>query len=118
MVKLVVNMPDNNLFQDSKALVTSMLRSLEMKRAGSDTQKIKELSELSDDETLRKWLWTASVIGAPVCFIALPILMLLLGVIFSSLVMNVLWFVTKLAMGFVLLLFAGAAYLTWRKEVK
>lgn len=111
-------MPDNNLFQDSKAFLSSMLRSLEIRRAGDDAEKLREIGELSDDETLRKWLWTIAVIGAPVCFIGLPILLSILPIIFSSLIMNVLWFIAKIAMGSVIVVFALAAYLTWRKSGK
>ena len=111
-------MPENNLFQDSKAFVSSMLRSLEMKRAGGDADKLKEIGELSDDETLRKWLWTVAVLGAPTCFIAVPVLLCLLGIVFTSLVMNALWFFAKVAMGLEILVFACAAYLTWRKDSK
>jgi len=111
-------MPDNNLFQDSKAFLSSVLRSLEIKRAGDDAEKLREIGELSDDETLRKWLWTIAVIGAPACFIALPLLLCVLNIIFSALVMNVLWFFAKIAMGTVIVIFALAAYLTWRKAGK
>lgn len=111
-------MLDSTLLQDSKAFFSSLIRSLEMKKAGGDADRLKEIGDLSDDETLRKWLWAATIVGAPACFIGLPILMLLLGIIFSPLVMKVFWFFTKVAMACVLAIFASAAYLTWRKDSK
>jgi hypothetical protein len=113
----VIAMPENNLFQDSKAFVSSMLRALEIKRAGGDADKLREIGELSDDETLRKWLWTVAVIGAPTCFLGVPVLLCLLGIVIPNL-MTVLWFVAKVLMGLVLVVFAIAAYLTWRKDSK
>lgn len=89
-----------------------------MRNAGGDADKLREIGELSDDETLRKWLWSATIIGAPACFIGLPLVLGLLGLIFSSLVMQVLWFMAKASMAVVLILFGLAVYLTWRNQSK
>ncbi len=106
-------MIDADFVKESKTFLCTWLRSWEAQNAGSDAEKLKEIGELSDDEILRKWLWTATIASAPVCFIGLPILLSLLAIVFSGLIMQVLWFLTKLSMAIVLILLSLAAYITW-----
>jgi hypothetical protein len=106
----------SNLLQDLKAFLSSRLRSWEINNAGADEAKLREIGELSDEETLRKWFWTATIVGAPICFLGLPLLLMVLGFIFSGLIMQFLWTVTKLLMAIVIGLYALAAYLTFRKN--
>jgi uncharacterized membrane protein len=109
-------MSNTNLGHDSKALVSSWLRSLEVRTAGGDENKLQEIAVMSDDETIRKWLWTATIYGAPATFIALPIFLGLLQIVFSGFIMGILWFFAKLAMAIVLLIFGAAIYFTFRKD--
>jgi len=111
-------MSKSNFLNDSKAFVSSWLRSIDITRAGGDVEKLKEIGERSDDETLRKWLWTVVVIGAPACFIAVPLFLSVLALLFSTFIMQALWFIAKLAMSCVMLIFAIAVYLTWRKNAE
>lgn len=111
-------MPDGNLGKDTKALICAWLRALELRNAGGDEQKLKEIGDLTVDETLRKWLWVVTIIGAPVSFIGLPIGLSFLGFIFAGWLVQVFWLFVKLSMCLVLVIFAMAVYFTWRAEGK
>ncbi len=106
-------MSKTTLWQDVKTSVSSWLRSQELHRIGYDEEKIRQITEATEDETLRKWLWIISIAGAPICFIAAPILLSILGIIFSSFIMELLWFLTKLAMLIEFGLFGLAIWFTW-----
>jgi hypothetical protein len=106
----------SNLFKDSKAFLSSRIRALEINNAGSNEDRLKEIGQQSDEATLRKWFWKATIVGAPVCFIGVPLLLSMLGLLLSGFVMQFLWFVTKLAMAVVIALYALAAYLTFRSD--
>jgi len=106
-------MPNTSLIHESKAFLSSWLRSLEIRNAGGNAQQLQKIAETSDDDTLKKWLWTASVYGVPTIFIAAPILLLLMGVIFTPWIMEIFWLFEKLAMLAMLIIFGAAIFLTF-----
>ncbi|HEY9715810.1 MAG TPA: hypothetical protein V6C72_20215 [Chroococcales cyanobacterium] len=98
-----------------QAIITSWLRSLEHKLAKGDQAKLQNSAQLTDEELLRKWLWVVSIIGGPACFLGVPIILSLLGTFMPRIVMVVLWFLAKGAMGIVFILFILAIVITTRK---
>jgi hypothetical protein len=106
-------LPNTSLIHESKAFVSSWLRSLEIRNAGSNAQQLQKIAETSDDDTLKKWLWTASVYGVPTIFIAAPIVLVVMGIIFTPWIMEIFWLFEKLAMLAMLLIFGAAIFLTF-----
>jgi hypothetical protein len=106
-------LPKTTLLQDIKTFLSSWLRAQELRRVGYDEEKIRQITEATEDETLRKWLWIISIAGAPICFLAVPIALAILSIIFSSFIMQLLWFLTKLAMLIEFGLFGTAIWFTW-----
>lgn len=86
-----------------------------MQRAGRDEKKVEEISATSDDDLLKRWLWKFSLIGAPICFFILPIVMSFVGALISVIITEVLWLVVKAAMGVVLLALIFAIVMTVTK---
>jgi hypothetical protein len=111
-------LPKTTLPQDIKTFLSSWLRSQELKRAGYDEEKIRQITETTEDETIRKWLWLVSIAGGPICFLAVPIVLAILSIIFSSFFMQLLWFLAKLAMFIEFVLFGLAIWFTWHLERK
>jgi hypothetical protein len=101
------------LKQDLKSFLASWLRGQELRRIGDDEEKIRQITEASEDETIRKWLWIVAIASAPVCFLAIPVVLSILSIIFSSLIMEILWFFAKLLMALELALFGLAMWFTW-----
>jgi hypothetical protein len=106
-------LPKTTLWQDTKTFLSSWLRSQELRSIGDDEEKIRQITEASENETIRKWLWIVSIAGAPVCFIVIPIALSILTIIFSNFIIQILWFLAKLAMAVELALFGLAIYVTW-----
>jgi len=106
-------MPNTSLIHESKAFLSSWLRSLEIKNAGGNAQQLQRIAETTDDETLKKWLWTASVYGVPAIFVAAPIGLFILGIVFTPWIMEIFWLFEKLAMLAMLLIFGAAIFITF-----
>ncbi len=105
-----------SLLDESKTLFASWLKNLEVSNAGGDVEQLARIAATSDDEIVKRWLWTATIYGAPSCFIALPIALWLLSFIFMPLIMEILWFFAKLAMTAVFAAFGFAVLLTFRES--
>jgi hypothetical protein len=106
-------MPNAGLIQESKALLSSWLKSLEVRRAGGDVQKLQLIAAATDDEIVKKWLWTATIYGVPLCYIAVPVTLLLLGIVFTPFILEILWFFAKIAMAIVFVIFGLAIFVTF-----
>lgn len=107
--------PPNVSLSEYQAFITTKLRALEEKRAGSDTQKLNQLAMTPDSMLLRKWLLIVSCVGFPASFAAL----FLIGIIaphLPSFISQVLWIIGKGAMGISFLIFLLAMYLTFVKS--
>jgi hypothetical protein len=92
------------------------LRAMEEIRTHGNKEQLQELNLISDDELFRRWLWRIVVIGAPVCFILVPLVLSLLQTFLSSAVTNFFWLSTKCLMLFVFLLFLLASFLSQRNS--
>jgi hypothetical protein len=106
-------MPNTGLIHESKAFLSSWLRSLEIKNAGGNAQELQKIAETSDDDTIRKWLWTATVYGVPTIFIAAPIALLVMSIVFTAWIMELFWLVEKIAMFAMLIIFGSAIFFTF-----
>jgi hypothetical protein len=97
-----------------QTLAIEFLRSCENKRAHGDPQLLIEAKELSDGQLVRKWMWIASVVGGPLCFIVIPFTLCLLSGFMWPPLMQFLWNITRVAMGLVFMIFLLAMYFTTR----
>jgi hypothetical protein len=85
---------------------------MELKNAGGDEAMLREIATVSDEFILKKWLWRATIVGAPVFFIAIPIFLWVLGFIFTPFIMEIFWFFAQFGMFLVCIVFGCAMYLT------
>jgi hypothetical protein len=102
----------SNSVDDLKSGVVTYLRDLEVMRAQGDRTKLHQIESMNDEELLRKWLWIGGLGGGLVCFVVLPIIFKLAGMIVPYLFMEILWTVLRLAMGISLVLLGLAIYVT------
>jgi hypothetical protein len=105
-------MPNTGLVRESKAFLSAYLRNLELKGAGSDEERLREIGATSDEMLLKKWLWRATIVGAPAFFIAIPLFLWILSFIFTPFIMEIFWFFDQFGMFLVILIFGSAVYLT------
>ncbi len=103
------------VIQKYQVLLTTFIRQLELERARGNESKTEEIKATRDDILLVRWLWRFLLIGAPLCFLVLPLVMTIMGSIISFLIMQLLWLLLKLAMILVFIALAAAIYLTWFK---
>ncbi len=99
-----------------KKKVADALRGFESRRSWDNVGQLDYLSSLSDDEFLRRWMWIVLVVGCPLCFIALPLLVSVIQVFLAAALVAVVWTVVKLLMAMMLLLLIAAIYMSiiWR----
>ena len=109
-------MPNTGLVHESKAFLSSWLRNMELKSAGGDEARLREIGVVSDEELLKKWLWRAVIVGAPACFIVIPIALFILGIVFTPFIMEIFWWFDQLGMFIVIVIFGLAMYLTMSKK--
>lgn len=103
--------------KEYKNLIVAYLRDFESSRMASDPESLRRLSETSDDLLLKKWLWIGAIVGAIASFgILWPLASLILAPFITSFIMEPLWMLIKFAMGFTLILFFGALYVTFKKS--
>ena len=106
-------MSNSGIGSDSKAFLSACLRQMELRQAGGDEATVRSIAEMSDSEILKKWLWQTTLYGAPLFFVIGPILLFLLGLIFTPFILEIFWFMDKLAMIGVLAVFGFAVYFTF-----
>jgi hypothetical protein len=108
-------MSPNVSLAEYQLFITTRLRALEEKRAGDDTERLRQLATTPDSMLLRKWLLIVSGVGFPVTFV----LLFLLGIISPHLppfISQFFWILAKGAMGITFLIFLLAMYLTLQKS--
>ncbi|MFA7340652.1 MAG: hypothetical protein WC028_27960 [Candidatus Obscuribacterales bacterium] len=91
-----------------------LIRRQEALKLQGDVAKLSELAETPDDFLLKKWVWTVCLLGGPATFVVLPLLLCVLGIFTPAPIMDFFWFLTKLVMAAVLLVFSLAVYFTLR----
>ncbi|MFA6211987.1 MAG: hypothetical protein WCT03_24495 [Candidatus Obscuribacterales bacterium] len=104
-------LPDLSQYK-SRLLV--LIREQEARKALGDVEKLEELAETSDDFLLKKYIWTICLLGGPAAFVAMPLLLCVLGIFTPAPVMEFFWFFTKVGMAIVLLVFCLAVFFTLR----
>jgi len=96
-----------------KHFAAEWLRAFEIKRAGGNIQRLDEIADFNDDEVLRRGLWMASIVGAPVVYLVLPFIMSFVQTFLPAVLTAVLWTLLKIAMGTVFVIFLLAVYFTF-----
>jgi hypothetical protein len=101
--------------QEYKNLVVNYLRDMEYDHAQGDVNKQRQLEQTKDDDLLRKWFWIGGAAGALICYIALPFVLNLLGMIIPHLIMQLLWIPLNALQGIVAIILLLAIFMTVRK---
>jgi len=89
------------------------VRELERKRAHGDADRLAQIENTTDAYLLRKWLWMASIVGAPVVYLVIPFLLNFWSFL-PAILLTILWFLAKGLMGIVFVLFMAAIFFTLR----
>jgi hypothetical protein len=99
-----------------KKKVADALRGFESRRSWDDVTQLDYLSTLSDDEFLRRWMWIVLVVGCPICFIAVPLILSVAQVFLPASLAAPVWTIVKTLMAIMLLLLIAAIYMSiiWR----
>ncbi len=108
-------MSDAKTIEKYRTKVVSRLRSHELKKAQGDEDRLREIQSMPDGELLRKWMWLTVIVGGPICFVAVPFVLIILATFVWRPLVDVLWDVARLAMGMVFILFLLAIYFTTRR---
>lgn len=120
LVKWAVNeliMPGRaNSLLEYQQSAAQYLREFELKRAHGNAEKTREISEMSDIDLLKKWMWIVSIVGFPICYLLVPIILMGLQLFIWVWIMQFLWLIAKGAMGIVFIIFMLAIYFTTRKD--
>lgn len=91
-----------------------LIRQHEARKALGNVDRLEELAETSDDFLLKKYIWTICLLGGPAVFVAMPLLLCVLGIFTPAPIMEFFWFFTKVGMAIVLLVFCLAVFFTLR----
>ena len=95
---------------DYQTFIAGRIRQAEVKRAHGDAALLTELEATSDYFLVMRWLWTFSIVGGPITFIAIPLLLSGLSNLLPNSIMNPLWFLSRGAMGIIFILFLVAVF--------
>jgi hypothetical protein len=96
--------------------LAATIRKSELSRARGDKARLAEIEESTDEYLVRRWLWTYSIVGGPITFIAIPVLLSGLAQVVSPAVMNSLWFLSRGAMAIIFILFLLAVFTSRAKK--
>lgn len=99
-----------------KSQLLGFIRRQEALKLKGDVEKLSELAETPDDFLLKKWVWTVCLLAGPGAFVVMPLLLCVLGIFTPTPVMDVFWFITKLGMALVLVMFSLAVFFTLRSS--
>ena len=109
-------MPPVNSLVEYQIFLADCLRHLEARRAKGDPVRLQEISSATDVELLMKWLWIASIVGGPVCFLVIPFVLSMLSAFIWSPIKAWLWFFADTAMIVVFVIFLLALFFTTRQK--
>jgi hypothetical protein len=96
--------------------LATTIRKAELRRAQGDKARLAEIEASTDEYLVRRWLWTYSIVGGPITFIAIPVLLSGLAQMLSPKVMNTLWFLSRGAMAIIFILFLVAVLTSRTKK--
>lgn len=102
--------------KQKQELLVKRLRAHEVRKAQGDELKLHELEDMTDALLLRKWMWIVSIVGAPITFVGVPIVLAAFGLFLPPIIMGFLWNLAKLAMAVVFTIFVLAIYFTTSKS--
>ncbi|MGH9552018.1 MAG: hypothetical protein ACRD3W_21710 [Terriglobales bacterium] len=108
-------MDKSKILADSHTYLITRIRTFEVTRAQGDEEKLKELADTTDAMLLRSCMWKVTIIGGPICFIAVPFVLAILTPFVWQPLMVFLWIVARIAMGLVFIIFLLAIYFTTSK---
>jgi hypothetical protein len=95
---------------DYQGFVVGLIRTSEISRARGDKQRLSEIESSTDDYLLKRWLWTFAIVGGPITFIAIPMLLSGLGALIPPAILEPLWFLSRGAMAIIFVLFLLAVF--------
>ena len=98
------------------AFLAGVIRRREIKKASTDKARLAEIEQSSDQFLVMRFLWAYSIVGGPITFIAIPVLLSGLAPVASHSVMSALWFLSKGAMGIIFILFLVAVFASRRQN--
>jgi len=103
-------MKGGSTLADYQTFLAGLIRRAEVKRAQGDKALLSELEATSDYFLVMRWLWTFSIVGGPITFIAIPLLLSGLANLLPNSIMGPLWFLSRGAMGIIFILFLLAVF--------
>jgi hypothetical protein len=98
------------------AFLAGVIRRSEIKKAGTDKIRLAEIEASSDNFLVMRFLWAYSIIGGPITFIAIPVLLSGLAPVAPHSLMSALWFLSRGAMGIIFILFLIAVFASRRQN--
>jgi hypothetical protein len=93
-----------------QGFLAGLIRKSEISRAHGDKERLGEIESASDDYLLKRWLWTFAIVGGPITFIAIPLLLSGLAGLLPHAVMDPVWFLSRGAMGIIFVMFLVAVF--------
>ncbi|HEY9758022.1 MAG TPA: hypothetical protein V6C97_22845 [Oculatellaceae cyanobacterium] len=95
-----------------KEYLASRLRRIDEWQAKDNIARINEINFATDDEVIRRWLWLASITGAPLAFLVMPLLISVLQPFLWPQLAAGLWIMAKVMMAIVFVIFVGTTLYT------
>jgi hypothetical protein len=99
-----------------QGFLAGLIRKSEVSRAQGDKERLSEIESVSDDYLLKRWLWTFAIVGGPITFIAIPVLLSGLGSVMPHAIMSYLWTLSKGAMAIIFVMFLVAVFTSQSKK--
>jgi hypothetical protein len=94
--------------------VASTVRAREADILRGNPDALAALERRSDVEVVTRWAWTSAIMGAIAAFLIAPFVLSILNRFLPTIIYELLWLLLKLGMGCVVLMFAAAAWLTFK----
>jgi hypothetical protein len=93
--------------------VAAYLRAREANLLRGRREELQQLDQMSDLDLLKKWAWMSAIVGGIVSCGGLPLALILLHSLLPMILLQILWAVTKVAIGMTCAMFALAIYFTF-----
>ncbi|MBS1994215.1 MAG: hypothetical protein JSS83_27075 [Cyanobacteria bacterium SZAS LIN-3] len=103
-------MKGGSTLADYQTFVAGLIRKAEVNRARGDQALLSELEATSDYFLLMRFLWTFSIVGGPITFIAIPLLLSGMSNLLPAAVMGPLWTLSKGLMAIIFVMFLVAVF--------
>jgi formate hydrogenlyase subunit 3/multisubunit Na+/H+ antiporter MnhD subunit len=93
--------------------VAAYLRAREANLLRGQPEHLQQLDQLSDLDLLKKWSWLSAIVGGIASCGVLPLALIVLHSLLPTILLQLLWAVTKVAIGLTCAMFALAIYFTF-----